>query len=76
MNRSLYLDRAVLHFDLAHIADLAHHSDITLEDVPNREYTLKLFAEDQEIEVQETGARSWTPAQPQYAHCFFTTYTH
>ena len=55
--------------------DLSHNTDITLQDVPNREYTLRLFVENQEIEVQKTANRIWTPAQRQYALCFLTTYT-
>ena len=52
-----------------HIADLGYHTEINLQDVPNREYTLSLFVEDEEREVQKTGNRSWTPAQRQYALC-------
>ena len=56
-------------------ADLGHHTDITLRDVPNREYSLKLFVENEEREVQKTGNRSWTPAKRQYALCLLTTDT-
>ena len=56
-------------------ADLAYHTEINLEDVPNREYTLRLFVEDEERELEKTGNRSWTPAERQYALCFLTTNT-
>ena len=75
MNPSLYLDRAALPSFWPHIADLAHHTEITLQDVPNRDYTLKLFGESVEIPVEKTGNRSWTPTQRQYALYFPTTYT-
>ena len=75
MNPSFYLDRAALRFNLAHTADLAHHTDITLQDVPDREYTLRLFVDNQEIDVQKTGSRFWTPAQHQCALYSFTIYT-
>jgi len=58
-----------------HTADLGHHTEITLQDVPNREYTLNLFVENEEIKLQKTSNRSWTPAQRQYALCFLTPYT-
>ena len=48
-------------------ADLDRLTEITLQDVPNREYTLKLFTENEEIEIQKTANRSWTPAKRQYA---------
>ena len=48
-------------------ADLDRLTVITLQDVPNREYTLKLFTENEEIEIQKTANRSWTPAKRQYA---------
>jgi len=74
MNPSLYLDRAALRSNLysRYTADLGYHTEITLKDVPNREYTLRLFVEDGERELQKTGNRSWTPARRQYALCSFT----
>ena len=68
MNRSLYLDRAALRFNLApYLADLAHLTEITLQDVPDREYALRLLVENEEIELQKTANRSWTPVNRQYA---------
>ena len=60
-----------------HTADLAHHTEITLQGFPNyREYTLWLFVENQERKLRKTDNRSWTPAQPLYALFFLTTYTY
>ena len=75
MNPSLDLDRTAFRFNWCHAADLGHHTEITLQDVPNREHTLRLFAEDEEIELQKKGNWSWTPARRQYALWFFATYT-
>ena len=66
--------RASLHFR-NHTADLGHHTEIALHDVPNREYTLRLFVENEEREVEKTDNRSWAPAQRQYA-LFLAIYTH
>ena len=54
--------------------DLAILTEITLQDVPDREYTLRLFVENEEIELQKTANRSWTPAKRQYA-LRFSLYT-
>ena len=61
--------RASLQFGAIH-ADLAHLTEITLQDVPDREYTLRLFVENEELELQKTANRSWTPAKRQYALYF------
>ena len=74
MDPSLHVDRAVLRFNWFHTTDHGHHTEITLHDVPNQEYTLRLFVENEERELQETGNQSWTPAQRLYALCFFATY--
>ena len=68
MNPRLYLDRAALRFShvLPHTPNLSDHTEINLQDVPNREYMLKLFVKNEEIELQRTGDRSWTPAERQY----------
>ena len=77
MNPSLYKNRAALRFNLSlcYATDLGHHTEITLQDVPNREYPLSLFVENEKRELLKIGNRSWTPAQHQYALCFLTTYT-
>ena len=51
------------------------HTEITLQDVPNREYTLRLFVENVEREVQRTDNNVWTPAQRQYVP-HFSQYVH
>ena len=56
-------------------ADFAPRTEITLQDVPDRDYTLRLFVEDEEIELQKTANRSWTPAKRQYALPFLTVHT-
>ena len=42
------------------------HTEITLHDVPNRDYTLRLFVENVERELQKKDDHTWTPAQRQY----------
>ena len=46
-----------------YITNLARNTDITLQYVPNREYTLRLFVEDEEIELRKIGKQSWTPSR-------------
>ena len=75
MNPSIHLDRARFAPISRHTADLDHYTEIILQDVPNREYMLRLFVENEEIELQKTSNRSWTPAERQYASCFLSTYT-
>ena len=76
MDPSLHLDGARSALISRHTADLAHHTEITLQDVPNQQYTPRLFVEDQEIELRKTGNQSWTPAQRQYALLILATYMH
>ena len=52
------------------------HTDITLRDVPNREYTLGLFVENVEVELQRKDNQTWTPVQRQYVPYFADAYTH
>ena len=61
-----------LHFGVIP-ADLAYLTEITLRDIPNRDYSLRLFVENEEIELQKTANRSWTPAKRQYALSFLLT---
>ena len=74
-NPSFSLDRMRFASIARHTTDLGHHTEITLNDLPNREYTLTLFVENEEREVEKTGDRSWTPAQRQYARSHLTTHT-
>ena len=59
-----------------HTAHFGQHTDITLKDVPDREYTLRLFIENVERELQRKEHRTWTPAQRQYVPDFPNTYAH
>ena len=59
-----------------HTSHFSKHTEITLQDVPNREYTLRLFVENVERELQRKDDHTWTPVQRQYAPYFPNTYTH
>ena len=50
------------------------HTEITLQDIPNREYTLRLFVENVQRELQKKDDYTWTPAQRQYVPHFPNTY--
>jgi len=77
MNPSLHLECAALHFSHVHTAHFSQHTDITLKEVPNREYTLRLFVENVERELERKNNLTWTPAQHQYVPYFVAnTYTH
>ncbi len=47
-----------------------------MQDVPNRQYTLRLFVENVERELQKKDYHSWTPAQRQYVPYFPNMSTH
>ena len=53
---------------LIHIADLSHHSEITLQDVPKLKYTLRLLVDNEEKKLQRMDNRTWEPAQRLYAY--------
>ena len=59
-----------------HTAHFGYHTEITLQDVPNRAYTLRLFVENAEREVQMRDHQTWTPVQRLYVPYFPNTYTH
>ena len=59
-----------------HTSHLSKHTGITLRDVPNREYTLRLFVEDVERDLRKNYGHTWTPAQRQYVPYFPDGYTH
>ena len=50
-------------------------TEITLQDVPNRAYTLRLFVESAEREVRRKDNHTWTPAQRPYVPYFPNMYT-
>ena len=66
--------RAALHLNYIHTSHFSKHTEITLQDVPNREYTLRLFVENVERELQKKDDHTWTPAQRQYVPYFPNTY--
>ena len=49
-----------------HAAHFGKHTEITLQDVPNRAYTLRLLVENVEREVQMRDNHTWIPAQRLY----------
>ena len=53
---------------LIHTADLSHHSEITLQDVPKLKYTLRLLVDSEEKELRKVDNQTWEPAQHLYAH--------
>ena len=61
---------------LAHPADLGQHTDIILQDVPKREYTLTLLVDNVERELQRKDNQTWAPAQRLCVSSLLTTDTH
>ena len=57
-----------------HTSHFSKHTEITLQGVPNREYTLRLFVENAERELQKKDDHTWTPVQRQYVPYFLNTY--
>ena len=58
-----------------HTAHFSHHIEITLQDV-HKEYTLSLFVENVESELERKDNYTWTPTQRQYVPNFPGTSTH
>ena len=59
----------------AHTTDFGRHTEITLQGAPNRDYTLRLFIENEELDLQTQDNQTWTPVQRPYVRLFFTTNT-
>ena len=59
-----------------HTTHFGYHIEITLQDVPNRAYTLRLFVENVEREVERKDNHTWIPVQRPYVPYFPNTYTH
>ena len=59
-----------------HTSHFSKHTEIALQDVPNRGYTLRLFVKDVGVELQKKDDHTWTPAQRQYVPYFPNTYDH
>jgi hypothetical protein len=47
-------------------ADVGQCTEIRLQEVPNRQYSLRLFMDNVEKELREENNRAWTPAQRLY----------
>ena len=58
-----------------HATDFEHQIEITLQNALHREYTLRLFMENEEKELLTGDYRTWTPAQRPYVACSPTRYT-
>ena len=63
INLSLHLDREALTSILILTADFGNHTEITLQGVLHRDYTLRLFIENQELDLHTQDNRIWTLAQ-------------
>ena len=61
---------------LAHAADFGQHTDIILQDIPKRKYTLTLLVDNEERELQRKDNQIWTPAQRLCVPSLLTTDTH
>ena len=61
---------------LVHAAEFVHHADITLQGIPHRNYVLRLFIGNEELELQTQDKQTWTPARHPYVPCFPTMQTH
>ena len=74
---SLYLERAALHLNYIHTTHCSKYTEVTLLDVPNRVYSLRLFVENLEREVRmRDDTHTWTLTQRPYVPYSLTTYTH
>ena len=66
---SLYLDRMQRFTSISiHTADLSHHSEITLQDVPKLKHSLRLLVDSEEKGLRRMDNRTWEPVQRLYAH--------
>jgi len=59
-----------------HTAHFRQHTEITLQDIPNREYTLGLFVGNVVRELQRKDNDTWTPARRLWVPYCPNTYTH
>ena len=58
-----------------HTTDFGQHTEIALHGTLNRDYKLRLFVENEELELRTQDDQTWTPAQHAYVPYFFTTNT-
>ena len=49
-----------------HTAHFGQCAEIRLQEVPNREYTIRLFVGNEERALERKDNRTWTPAQRVY----------
>lgn len=75
-NLSLHLERAAPHLNLHPYRSFGYLIEITLQGVPHRQYTLRLFVENEERELLKNDNYTWRPLQRQYVLYFPHTYTH
>ena len=61
---------------LIRTAESGQHTDIKLQGILHRDFTLRLYVENEELELQSQDNQTWTPAQLTYVACFPTTHTH
>ena len=61
-----------------HTTDFGQHTGITMIDIPKPDYTLSLFVEnvERELERSRSDHRTWTPVHGLYVSCLLTTCTH
>jgi len=59
-----------------HTAHFGQQTEITLHDIPNREYTLRLFVENVVRELQRKDNNTWTPARRLWVPYCPNTYAH
>ena len=59
----------------AHTADFGPHTEIALQGAHKMDHALRLFIEDEELELWRRYDDTWTPAQHEYVPCFFITNT-
>jgi len=52
-----------------HIANPGDHTEITLQEIPNLKYKLRLLIESEERELQRHDKQTWRPAQRMYVLC-------
>jgi hypothetical protein len=57
-------------------AHFRQHTEITFQDAPNREYTLRLFVDNVERELQCHGSHTWTPVPRPYVPYLLSIYAH
>jgi len=59
-----------------HTAHFRQHTEIMLQDIPNQEYTLRLFVENVARELQRNENDTWTPARRLWVLYCPNAYTH